>query len=117
LEEVENWYPEDQKNMSFATIGDMAGRRKENVNENITMADDHGGLRAPPFDREDSLSHPWYSVKHWGKKAWLFLALGVAIIIAVVVAVAVVVTRNNRYPDYSKLSYSLSETCKSSLIL
>jgi hypothetical protein len=70
------------------------------------------------FDRPDVLGHKWYDVKAWGKKVWIGIAAAVAILIIVIV-VAVVETnkKNNKYPDYSRLSYSVSETCKSYRLL
>ncbi|KAI1080657.1 glycoside hydrolase family 16 protein [Whalleya microplaca] len=54
-------------------------------------------------------NQPWYKPKYWRKRTWaIVVALIVAIIIAVVVA-AVEVTKANRYPNYTKLNYSLSD--------
>lgn len=46
----------------------------------------------------------------WGKRVWIGLGLVVVIILAVVPAVVVTEQKKNRYPDYSPLTYSLSET-------
>lgn len=58
----------------------------------------------------EKYSSPWYRKK----RTWAVVAL--VIIIAIVVPVAVVVTRNknreNAYPDYTKLNYTLLETCE-----
>ena len=41
------------------------------------------------------------------------IGVGAALIIAIIIAVAVVVSRKDtRYPDYTKLQYSLSQSCK-----
>jgi hypothetical protein len=65
------------------------------------------------IDDGDTLNPRWYDVREWGKKIWI--RIGVAIIIIVIVVAVVVavveVEKANRYPDYSALSYSLSETC------
>jgi glucan phosphoethanolaminetransferase (alkaline phosphatase superfamily) len=57
----------------------------------------------------DRASGPWYRKK----RTWAAIAL--VVIIVIVVPVAVVTTRNkkdaNRYPDYSRLNYTLLETC------
>lgn len=98
----------DEKNMSFATIGEMASRRKNRASDEVHM------MGPPPtyaVDEEDTLAPRWYEVKHWSKKVWLLVGLGIAIIIAIIIVIAVVVSRNNRYPNYSKLNYSLKETC------
>lgn len=105
----------DKKEMSFATIRDMAGRAKNGGNSHVQMTDDYGRSLGPPpeykVDRDDTLNHPWYNLKYWGKRGWLTAAAIIAAIIVIIIVVAVVETRANRYPDYSTLSYSLSETC------
>lgn len=90
--------------MSFATIGEMAGRRKTFAHEQIM------------YDREDTLSQPWWNVKAWGKKAWMIFGGVVVVVLIIVIAVAVVVSRksDDTYPEYTTQSYSLSETCKCS---
>ncbi|KAE8449632.1 hypothetical protein EG329_007962 [Mollisiaceae sp. DMI_Dod_QoI] len=104
----------DKKDMSFATIRDMAGRVKNGAQSNYQMTDNYGQPLGPPpeykLDRDDTLNHPWYNAKHWGKKAWLIVSGIIAVIIIIVVVVAVEVSKANRYPDYSALSYTLSET-------
>ncbi|TVY85146.1 putative glycosidase [Lachnellula suecica] len=92
--------------MSFATIGNMASRTKNAFSENV-----HTG--PPPkyqLDDEDTLAPRWYDVKRWGKKIWLGVAALIAIIITVVVVAVVEVEKKNRYPDYSKLTYSVADT-------
>jgi hypothetical protein len=57
----------------------------------------------------------WYDWRGWGKKAWGALAGAVIAIIVIIVVVAVVEVNKakaNRYPDYTALNYTLSETCK-----
>jgi hypothetical protein len=71
-----------------------------------------GKMPTYSVDRDDTLDHAWWNVKYWGKKGWLIL-LGVVGVIIVIVVVAVVETKKaNQYPNYSKLTYSLSENCK-----
>lgn len=105
----------DRKDMSFATIRDMAGRAKNGANSHIQMTDDYGrSMGAPPeykVDRDDTLYHPWYNFKYWGKRGWFTAAAVIVAIIVIITVVAVVETRASRYPDYTTLSYSLSETC------
>lgn len=64
---------------------------------------------AREYDYDGKDSAPWYR----RKRTWAIVAL--AVIIAIVVPVAVTVTRNKKheeaYPDYSKLNYTLLETC------
>lgn len=88
--------------MSFQTLGEMAGRRKTFANEHVMG-----------YDREDTLRQPWWNVKSWGKKAWAIFTGVVVVILIIVIAVAVVVSRSNRYPTYTTQSYALAETCKS----
>ncbi|KAI1504117.1 concanavalin A-like lectin/glucanase domain-containing protein [Biscogniauxia marginata] len=52
---------------------------------------------------------PWWKPKSWRKRTWAIVAVIVAIIIIIVVVVPVEVTKANRYPNYSKLNYSLSD--------
>ncbi|KAH9219349.1 concanavalin A-like lectin/glucanase domain-containing protein [Leptodontidium sp. 2 PMI_412] len=97
-QEAEDFFK--SKGMSFATIGEMAGRRKTFAHEQIM------------YDREDTLSQPWWNVKAWGKKAWMIFGGVVVVVLIIVIAVAVVVSRksDDTYPEYTTQSYSLSET-------
>jgi hypothetical protein len=75
----------------------------------------HGGQGPPPaytFDASDEPSRAWWNPTTWGKKTKILVAVGIAAVIAIIVAVAVVVTKKNKYPDYSKLTYSMVTTCK-----
>lgn len=105
----------DKKDMSFGTLRDMAGRAKNGATSNINMTDNYGQPMGPPpeykVDRDDTLYHPWYNVKYWGKKAWLIVGAIIVAIVVIIIIVAVVETKANRYPDYTKLDYTLSETC------
>lgn len=101
-------YEPDGKDMAF-------GRYKNSANAHVQMTDDYGRSVGPPpaykLDREDTLHHPWYNFKYWGKRGWLAFAAVVVAIIVIIIVIAVVEVRANRYPDYSELSYTLSETC------
>lgn len=101
--------PEEE--MSFATIGGM--RRKNQHSEEIHMVggDRMGGPPKYEVDNEDTLSPHWWNLKAWRKRTFVFLALGLAIMIAVIVVIVVEVEKKNAYPDYSKLNYSLVDTC------
>ena len=62
---------------------------------------------------EEFRGWPWWDARHWSKKVWIFVGIAVAIIIAIAVPVGVTVDRaRNRYPNYVKLNYTLTETCK-----
>lgn len=113
LEEGRNTPEQETKNpeMSFATIGGMVSRIKGGGSQQINMVD--GGSMGPPpaykLDRDDTLSHPWWNAKHWGKKGWFTTAGVVAAIIIIVAVAATEAAKANRYPTYSKLTYSLAE--------
>jgi hypothetical protein len=65
------------------------------------------------YDRPRTVSHKWYNVKAWGKKIWIGITAAVIILIIIIIVAAVETNKNNSYPDYSALKYSVSETCKS----
>jgi hypothetical protein len=95
----------DKKNMSFA--------KTKGIKEDVQM---RGGA-GYQFDQDDSWYHPWYNFKYWGKRAWAGFVAVVVLIIVIIIIVAVEVTKNNAYPDYTQLSYSLADTCKSSFAI
>jgi hypothetical protein len=64
------------------------------------------------YDRPRRMARKWYNVKAWSKKVWISIAAGVMILIIIIVIAAVEVNKKNRYPDYSALKYSVSETCR-----
>lgn len=83
--------------------------------DNIHMMDNRMPPGPPPaykVDREDTLAPRWWDVKHWSKKAFLLAALALAAIIVIAVVVAIEVEKKNRYPSYTALSYSLTDTCE-----
>ena len=109
-------YPTDRKEMSFATIEDMNTRRKHPYSENIGMVGESTSHMGPhKFDREDTLNPSPWDIRHWSWKKWAMLIAGVVIIIVIIVVVVVEVTKKNKYPDYSALTYSLADTCTSPL--
>lgn len=58
-------------------------------------------------------SESQWDPRGWRKRTWAGIAIALIIAIVVGVAVGVMVAKANRYPDYSKLTYSLQDTCKS----
>lgn len=48
--------------------------------------------------------------KNWSRKCWIILAIAVVVVLILIIVIAVVVSRDNRYPDYSKLNYGLVDT-------
>lgn len=89
----------DKKNMSFA--------RKSGVAEQVQMRGGNGYR----FDRDDPYRPAWYNFRYWGKKAWGVAVGLVVLIIVIIIIIAVEVTKKSAYPDYTKLNYSLAETC------
>src|SRR4051794_9417358 len=110
---------EGNSKMSFATLGEMAGRRKNNAYEDIQVADDFGQPRGAPtaykIDRDDTLAPRWYDVRSWGWKKWAIAGATLVIVIIILVVVIVLVTKKDKYPNYSKINYKIVDTCKSSL--
>lgn len=69
--------------------------------------------QSPPytFDHfEGEQSRSWKKPNTWGKKIWISIAAGVVVVIVAVVVGAVLGVRNDAYPSYSPLSYSLEDT-------
>jgi len=69
--------------------------------------------RANEFDTaRHTAEYPSY--KPWWRRAWPLLAIAVVIILITIIVVPVEVEKKkNQYPDYSKLTYSLADTCTS----
>jgi hypothetical protein len=115
------------KEMSFATGEDMAGRGRQNqypVQNQFASSDGYNltskaEIETPyVHEREyDDGSTSFWNVRRWGWKHWAVVGVIVAIVAAVVIAVAVTETKkNNAYPDYLPLTYSLADTCLSSFL-
>lgn len=73
---------------------------------------DHPPLELPP---RDNMGYKYGVETPWWKRKRVWVASLVLLVIAVVVAVVagVLVSRANRYPDYTKLNYQLRDTCTS----
>jgi hypothetical protein len=56
---------------------------------------------------------PWWKPRYWRKRTWAIVAAIVAVILIIVIVVPVKVAQANRYPNYSKLDYSLVDECES----
>lgn len=102
--------------MSFATLGEMASRRKHPYTENIGMVSDGNAPMVPPpeykVDRDDTLNPSPWDIREWSWKKWAALIGGIVIVVVVVVIAVVEVEKKNKYPDYSALTYTLADTCK-----
>lgn len=53
-----------------------------------------------------------WNPKSWGLKTKIGVAVGVIAVIIAIIVGAYYGVRNNKYPNYSKLNYSLQKTCK-----
>ncbi|KAI1639680.1 concanavalin A-like lectin/glucanase domain-containing protein [Biscogniauxia mediterranea] len=60
--------------------------------------------------RSQQQYQPWWKPKYWKKRTWAIVAVIAAIILVIVIVVPVEVAKSNRYPNYSQLNYSLSDT-------
>jgi hypothetical protein len=48
--------------------------------------------------------------KNWSRRCWLILAAVLIVVLILIIIIAIVVSRANRYPNYSKLNYNLVDT-------
>ncbi|KAB8303180.1 hypothetical protein EYC80_004627 [Monilinia laxa] len=66
----------------------------------------------PKYEVDDptSLAPRWWDVRAWSKKRLAIVGAGLIVLIIVVVVVPVEVSKNNAYPNYSPLNYSLKDT-------
>jgi hypothetical protein len=107
----------------FPNRGGMAGPASFHVRDVSGSVELVSGLppsysrdrELPPRDnmRQSTGYEPWWNVRYWRKRTW---AIVVVVLVAAIIAGAVagvLVTKANRYPDYSKLNYTLEDTCKS----
>ncbi|KAH8591483.1 glycoside hydrolase family 16 protein [Bisporella sp. PMI_857] len=78
------------------------------------MTDNYGQpLGAPPAYKESvgDLSPKWWDIRYWSWKKWVILAAGIVVLIVVLIVGIVLGTRkNNSYPNYTALSYTLVDT-------
>ncbi|KAI1375269.1 glycoside hydrolase family 16 protein [Hypoxylon crocopeplum] len=52
---------------------------------------------------------PWWKPKYWRKRTWAIVVAILVVIIVVAVVAPVEVAKANRYPDYTRLNYSLAD--------
>jgi len=92
----------------------MSGRPANPFADDIYMADQDAPMQpktAYTYEREETLRPRRWDVRSWKKRVWAIIAAIVAVIIIVVVVAVVEVEKENRYPAYAPLKYSLSDTC------
>lgn len=63
-----------------------------------------------PWNEDATDRYSKWDPRGWSLKKKLFLAAGIIVVIVAVIVGAVLGVRANRYPDYSKLDYSLKDT-------
>ncbi|KAL7625149.1 hypothetical protein AAE478_004364 [Parahypoxylon ruwenzoriense] len=64
----------------------------------------------PPRDNMSYEQHqPWWNPRYWRKRTWAIFAAILVIIIIVAVVTPVEVAKANRYPNYTKLDYTLAD--------
>lgn len=96
--------------MSSTILGGRSGRKDE-YDHNIQMVT-NGPPPAYDFNGVQGDRAPrWFDVRYWRKRTLILSVLAVVIVIVIVVAVAVVEVKNNAYPDYSQLNYTLVDQC------
>jgi hypothetical protein len=61
-------------------------------------------------DGQDDGSSSRRNPKNWSRRCWILLAAVLVVLLLIIIIIAVVVSRANRYPDYSKLNYNLVDT-------
>lgn len=60
--------------------------------------------------RRASPSMPWWNPRYWRKRVWAGAVVAVLVILAIIISVAVTKAKENEYPDYTALTYSLKDT-------
>ena len=55
---------------------------------------------------------PWWNPKYWSKRTWAIVVPAVIVVLIVVIVTPVKVAEANRYPNYTRLDYSLADTCE-----
>ncbi|KAI1864862.1 uncharacterized protein JN550_008682 [Neoarthrinium moseri] len=68
----------------------------------------YANAQLPPRDMKGEPSR--WNPRYWRKRTWAGVALAVIVAIVVGVVAGVLVAKANRYPDYTKLTYTLEET-------
>lgn len=69
------------------------------------------GYEEPPSYKYDELEEEKrWKLNNLSWKCWIITAAIVIIVLIIVIVIAVKVTKANRYPNYSTLSYTLAET-------
>jgi len=107
--------------MSYPRYDDMGGRQQYHNRGNSYGMTGAPSRDPPPtyyygpnfedhgqYSKRSVLSKP----KTWSRRVWIGVVVAAIIVLVAVIVGAVLGTRANRYPDYSKLNYSLVDTCE-----
>ncbi|PNY26458.1 Uncharacterized protein TCAP_03587 [Tolypocladium capitatum] len=60
--------------------------------------------------RHAPASMPWWNPRYWRKRVWAGVGISIVVVVITAVAGGVTQSKKNAYPDYSVLSYNLSDT-------
>ncbi|KAL1881900.1 hypothetical protein Daus18300_000954 [Diaporthe australafricana] len=63
----------------------------------------------PPRYYGDQGGDKWWDFKTWRRRTWAIIAAVLVVIIIVIVVVVTMLQKNNAYPNYKRLVYSLSD--------
>jgi hypothetical protein len=96
--------------MSFMSFEERVGRKNE-FDQNIQMVPNGPPLAYAFNDIPEDRDPRWFDVRYWSKRTLILTSLALVIVIVIVIAVTVVEVKENAYPDYSKLNYSLVDQC------
>lgn len=106
-------YGADRSGPASFQVHDANGSTVELVTGRPPSYNSASGL--PPGDKSAAMTStelPWWDPRGWRKRVWAGIAALVVVAIVVGVVAGVLVAKANRYPDYSKLTYTLKDTCK-----
>ncbi|KAI9828443.1 MAG: hypothetical protein M1832_002871 [Thelocarpon impressellum] len=93
--------------MSFTPRGPFGRRGKSSFSDTVHLAP---GPPPPYTEGYAPPPGPQWHPRNWSRKVLLAVGGAVVVLLVVIVAVAVTVSKNNRYPDYSRLDYVLKDT-------
>ena len=96
----------------MAYTGYGGANRKGAFDDNINLVSGP----PPPYEYSTSARRSRWDPRGWSRRSLILSVVGIVIVLIIIIAVATVEARNGRYPDYSKLSYQLQETCKISYL-
>ncbi|KAH8652512.1 concanavalin A-like lectin/glucanase domain-containing protein [Xylariales sp. PMI_506] len=96
-----------------------AAFQKSNANsDNVELRSgrppSYSSVQLPPRPQKNMYSDPdnapWWDCRYWRKRTWAILVFVVVVAIIAGAVAGVEVAKANRYPDYTYLNYTLSDT-------